>query len=251
MLIKGVAGVFAYPCNTILLTNSARSIPILGSLNAFAISSSAVAKAIGPGLSGTIFSASVDRGYLVMTWFMLAAIAVPGFLCTLWIVDQDGPTADAERRAAVALSAQTEDGVDGVVEEEEMALLAAVDTGDGAKRVSIVESLSGTTVTLGDEEEAVQLIDTANLVASNGMALASNTGTASTSGAELVDGGNAQILDRPISPLQTLHPRPVMARKNSAAGTGRSSLDPGFGFGSGSGIAGARLRSPTPSRGLR
>lgn len=206
---------------------------------------------------------------MVVTWFILAAIAIPGFLCTLWIIDQDGPTADAERRAA--MRNETDSGV----EEEEMSLL---NTGENAKRASLDEHTSGassSSTLVGDEEEAVTVdLLSHNLVAIDGAAVGPHT--ASTSGAEIVVeqlqhvsghgsgkpntdldydtldhgeiGGEAtQILDRPISPVVSLRPRPSLSRKNSAASTGRSSLDPAFGARS----TVARLRSPTPSRGVR
>ena len=72
-------------------------------------------------------------------------------------------------------------------EEEEMSLLAAVSDGDHKKRASFAESNpdtpTGTSLIVGDEEEAVSLLD-ASLVAVDGAAVGPHT--ASSSGAELV-----------------------------------------------------------------
>ena len=44
MLGKNAAGVFAFPCTTILLTNSARSLRLLGTLNGVSTSISAIGR---------------------------------------------------------------------------------------------------------------------------------------------------------------------------------------------------------------
>jgi MFS family permease len=48
MLLKCLCGIFAFPCSTILLTNSASSLRVLGTLNGFATSFSAIGRALGP-----------------------------------------------------------------------------------------------------------------------------------------------------------------------------------------------------------
>ncbi|MCJ1245879.1 hypothetical protein MMC30_003083 [Trapelia coarctata] len=62
MLVKCCAGVFAFPCVTILLTNSARNLRLLGTLNGFATSFSAIGRAAGPSISGTTLTLGVDIG---------------------------------------------------------------------------------------------------------------------------------------------------------------------------------------------
>lgn len=44
MMVKSFAGIFAFPCSTILLTNSALSLRVLGTLNGFATSISAIGR---------------------------------------------------------------------------------------------------------------------------------------------------------------------------------------------------------------
>ena len=44
MFFKGIAGVFAFPCTTIMLTNSAKSLRLLGTLNGVATSISAIGR---------------------------------------------------------------------------------------------------------------------------------------------------------------------------------------------------------------
>ena len=60
--VRGTAGAFAYPTSTILLTNSASSLRTLGTVNGFATSAAAIARAVGPGAGGGLFSAAAKRG---------------------------------------------------------------------------------------------------------------------------------------------------------------------------------------------
>lgn len=93
MLVKGFAAVFAYPCSTILMTNSARRIAVLGMLNGVAVSSSAVARALGPWSTGALFTAGVEAGYVVPAWWLLAAFGAAGWVSTWWLVEMDAGVA--------------------------------------------------------------------------------------------------------------------------------------------------------------
>jgi predicted MFS family arabinose efflux permease len=90
MLIKGWCAIFAFPCTTILLTNSAVSLRILGTLNGVATSISAVGRAAGPALAGLTFTLGVDIGYVVISFWMLATIALLGAIPVFWLVEMEG-----------------------------------------------------------------------------------------------------------------------------------------------------------------
>lgn len=90
MFMKCWASIFAFPCTTILLTNSASSLRILGTLNGVSTSVSALGRATGPAVGGLTFSLGVDKGYLIMPWWTLAAFAVLGALPVWWLVESDG-----------------------------------------------------------------------------------------------------------------------------------------------------------------
>lgn len=90
MLIKGFCAIFAFPCSTILLTNSAASLKVLGTLNGVATSISALGRAAGPALAGATFSLGADIGYMILPWWTLAAIAVIGAIPAWWLVEMDG-----------------------------------------------------------------------------------------------------------------------------------------------------------------
>lgn len=90
MLIKGFCAIFAFPCSTILLTNSAASLKVLGTLNGVATSISALGRAAGPALAGATFSLGADIGYMVIPWWTLAAIAIIGAIPAWWLEEMDG-----------------------------------------------------------------------------------------------------------------------------------------------------------------
>ena len=90
MLIKCWAVIFAFPCTTILLTNSATSLRILGTLNGIAVSVSALGRAAGPAIGGTTFTLGVNIGYGILPWWTLAAFAVLAALPVWWLVEMEG-----------------------------------------------------------------------------------------------------------------------------------------------------------------
>lgn len=90
MLLKCWAAIFAFPCTTILLTNSAVSLRVLGTLNGVATSVSALGRAAGPAIVGWTFSIGVDKGYVILPWWTLAAFAVLGAITPWWLVEMEG-----------------------------------------------------------------------------------------------------------------------------------------------------------------
>ena len=90
MLLKSCAGIFAFPCTTILLTNSARSLRLLGTLNGVATSLSAIGRALGPTIGGGVFTLGIDVGYVIIPWFTIAGLAALGNVPVWWLVEMDG-----------------------------------------------------------------------------------------------------------------------------------------------------------------
>jgi hypothetical protein len=90
MLCKAWLCIFAFPCSTILLTNSAVSLAILGTLNGVATSISAIGRATGPALCGVTFTLGVDAGYIIAPWWLLTVIAVIGSIPVFWLVEMEG-----------------------------------------------------------------------------------------------------------------------------------------------------------------
>ncbi|KAF7597114.1 hypothetical protein BBP40_010588 [Aspergillus hancockii] len=90
MLSKLSASIFGFPCTTILLTNSASSLTVLGTLNGVATSVSAVGRAAGPAICGAAFSFGVKKGYILLPWWMLAVFGTLSAIPVYWMVETDG-----------------------------------------------------------------------------------------------------------------------------------------------------------------
>ncbi|ORY68617.1 major facilitator superfamily domain-containing protein [Pseudomassariella vexata] len=96
LIVKAFAVIVGFPCTTILLTNSASSLSILGTLNGFATMFSALGRAAGPAMTGAAFTWGVKRGAIAVPWWILAAIASVGAIQAWQIEEQDGPSRAAD-----------------------------------------------------------------------------------------------------------------------------------------------------------
>lgn len=92
LLAKGIAGIVSFPCITILLTNSASSVRILGTLNGFATTFSGLGRAAGPAALGALFSWGSRNGYAIVPWWSLGLVGVLGAITPWFIVEGDGPS---------------------------------------------------------------------------------------------------------------------------------------------------------------
>ena len=108
MIIKAFAVIVGFPCMTILLTNSASSLKILGTLNGFATTFSAVGRAFGPAVTGATFSWGLDVGYVIPAWWFLGIIGVVGAVQAYWIYDGDGPSASFSSSSSSADGEESE-----------------------------------------------------------------------------------------------------------------------------------------------
>ena len=95
MSVKAFAVIVGFPCTTILLTNSARSLAVLGTLNGFATTFSAFGRALGPALAGAAFSFGVKHACIALPWWLLASMAVLGAVPVWFIEEGAGPRAGA------------------------------------------------------------------------------------------------------------------------------------------------------------
>ena len=90
MMIKCWASIIAFPCTTILLTNSAVSLRILGTLNGVAVTTSAVGRAVGPAIGGFTFTLGLDIGYGIIPWWILGCFGIMGAIAPWWLVEMEG-----------------------------------------------------------------------------------------------------------------------------------------------------------------
>lgn len=80
----------AYPSNAILLTNSAPSLFLLGTINGVAASTASLSRAFGPTISGIMFATGQKMGCSGLAWWTSAMIAVLGALVSLTMTDKGG-----------------------------------------------------------------------------------------------------------------------------------------------------------------
>jgi MFS family permease len=90
LFLKDFASVFAFPCSTILLTNSATSMRTLGTLNGIATSTAALGRAAGPAFSGAVFSWGVKSGYIIAPWWLICAFSIVAATPVFWLVEGEG-----------------------------------------------------------------------------------------------------------------------------------------------------------------
>lgn len=90
MVVKSFAVIFAFPCSIILLTNSAASLRVLGTLNGVAVSVSAIGRALGPAGAGWAFTWGEKRGYIITAWWALAVVAAVGAVPIWFLIEMEG-----------------------------------------------------------------------------------------------------------------------------------------------------------------
>jgi hypothetical protein len=113
LIVRGLAGTFAFPTSTIMLTNSASSLRVLGTVNGVATTVSAIGRASGPAIGGGLFTWGVKRGYVIVPFWALSAIALAASVPTWWLVEGKGFGGDD--------SETEEDDVESAIGDEEVA----------------------------------------------------------------------------------------------------------------------------------
>jgi MFS family permease len=90
MFAKSLGGIFAFAGLTILLTNSATSLQVLGTLNGIATSIAALGRAGGPFIAGQTFTWSISAGYILAAFWLLAIVSIFGHILMWFIENGDG-----------------------------------------------------------------------------------------------------------------------------------------------------------------
>jgi hypothetical protein len=113
LMIRGVGGTFAFPCSTIMITNSASSLRVLGTLNGLATTVSAVGRAVGPALGGSLFTLGVKHGYVIVPFWTLSAISLLASIPTWFLVEGKGFGDDPDPTDEEVVSASASGDDDG------------------------------------------------------------------------------------------------------------------------------------------
>ena len=90
MILKAFCAIFAFPCSTIMMTNAAPSLRVLGTLNGISTSTAAIGRAAGPALGGAMFTLGVKRGYGIASWWSLALVSICAAIPVFWLEEGDG-----------------------------------------------------------------------------------------------------------------------------------------------------------------
>ncbi|KAI5780791.1 major facilitator superfamily domain-containing protein [Geopyxis carbonaria] len=115
LAIKIMYGVLSYPCNAILLTNSAPSLLVLGAINGIAASCASLARAFSPTITGIIYSKGLDINVVGLAWWVNAGVCVIGGAQCLMMKHEDfeghhteelGGEVDEEAVEHIAVEAQ-------------------------------------------------------------------------------------------------------------------------------------------------
>ncbi|KAK7537355.1 major facilitator superfamily domain-containing protein [Phyllosticta citribraziliensis] len=210
MTVKGACTTFAFPCSTILLTNSASSLRVLGTLNGIATSVSAVGRAAGPAIGGALFTVGVKRGYAIVPFWVLAAISLIGAVPAFFLVEGKGFSADDESTSASPSPSDVEDNEDDYTD--------GYEADDGGRRgrgaVSHRDPEAG--AQQGDEDEGIYGVPSA-------LPLSRTTTVSSDAVSDTASVHSASPADI-TSPLSASLPRhrPQNSRGSVGAGVGRS-----------------------------
>jgi len=154
LMVRGVGGTFAFPTSTIMLTNSAPSLRVLGTVNGLATSVSAVGRAAGPAVGGGLFTWGVKRGYVIVPFWTLSAISLLASIPTFWLVEGKGfgDDPDSDEESIESSDEQEEDrGFPGTINDD--AAQSESDFGEPANLLSCTSTRSSTAMISDDETD--------------------------------------------------------------------------------------------------
>ncbi|KAK4151270.1 hypothetical protein C8A00DRAFT_17309 [Chaetomidium leptoderma] len=80
----------AYPSNAILITNSAPTTLTLGTINGAAASTASLCRALGPIISGLLYSLGLESGYSGLSWWVTGLVTIGGIYIGMEITEPRG-----------------------------------------------------------------------------------------------------------------------------------------------------------------
>ncbi|KAG5921463.1 hypothetical protein E4U53_003796 [Claviceps sorghi] len=86
----------AYPNNAILLANAAPSKEVLGTINGIAASAASLCRALGPTISGLLYSLGLQTGYSGLAWWFSGLVTVAGAYLSSQISEGGPRISDSE-----------------------------------------------------------------------------------------------------------------------------------------------------------
>jgi hypothetical protein len=101
----------AYPSNAILITNSAPTTLTLGTINGAAASTASLCRALGPIVSGLLYSLGLESGYSILSWWTTGLVTIVGAYIGLGITEPRGRMDEKEDVEAAPESQSSWGGV--------------------------------------------------------------------------------------------------------------------------------------------
>ena len=89
LLAKITLNVLAYPCSAMLLTNAAPSLLVLGTINGVAGSTASISRALGPTITGFVYSRGLNMGVVGLAWWVNAVVCLVGGIYCLRMKEED------------------------------------------------------------------------------------------------------------------------------------------------------------------
>ncbi|KAF4125750.1 Major Facilitator Superfamily [Geosmithia morbida] len=90
LFIQVLGRTFALPAQTILINNCSPHPSVLGTVHGIGQSVSSGARTIGPMVGGLVYGLGLDAGVVGVVWWAMSAVAVLGFLASLFVREGDG-----------------------------------------------------------------------------------------------------------------------------------------------------------------
>jgi hypothetical protein len=90
LAFKIAVTVIAYPANAIQLANAAPSLLVLGTINGVAASTASLARALGPTISGMLYSYGIGINCSGLVWWVTCIICIVGAFETLLMRESGG-----------------------------------------------------------------------------------------------------------------------------------------------------------------
>ncbi|KAL2023007.1 hypothetical protein VTK56DRAFT_3917 [Thermocarpiscus australiensis] len=88
----------AYPSNAILITNSAPTTLTLGTINGAAASTASLCRALGPIVSGFLYTMGLETGYSGLSWWVTALVTIGGAFIGVEITEPKGRMDEKDER---------------------------------------------------------------------------------------------------------------------------------------------------------
>ena len=165
LLFKSACVIHAFPSSTILLTNSAKSLLLLGTLNGVATSLSALGRAAGPFVAGSLDTVGRMYGYAILPWFVLAIIAAGGAIPIWWLVEMDGFGGKEEDDDEVEEEGEAEEEQEDEDEDEDA---GGIEDGDTNVETRQAETDEAEDSTSSPEITRQQLLQSSNIIREEG-----------------------------------------------------------------------------------